>query len=298
VELLVVIAIIGILVALLLPAVNSAREAARKSHCQNNTKQIALGCNVYQEANKAFPSSNNKYNESYAVAILPYIEERGLFDRFNHVVLFYTDATNVATMNTNIPKVYRCPSETEDVAYVSATELIPRFTNHYYAVLGPKDACPNPTGTIYPVVPHSNCATNNPGGYANTGIMYPMSRTTIRHISDGLSKTFLIGESSWDEGIGNRVWAIGTIGAVGGNSNVWATYSGRNVLLAQNTEASGRGLGQYRANDVSFGSRHIAAGGHVGMGDGSVQFVSENIDLKTLKSLASRASGEVTGEYR
>src|SRR5690606_35658312 len=80
VELLVVIAIIGILVALLLPAVQAAREAARRSQCLNNIKQLSLGCHMHADNHKHFPASANGAGASYVAQILPYIEQGNVFD--------------------------------------------------------------------------------------------------------------------------------------------------------------------------------------------------------------------------
>jgi prepilin-type N-terminal cleavage/methylation domain-containing protein/prepilin-type processing-associated H-X9-DG protein len=118
IELLVVIAIIAVLVSLLLPAVQQAREAARRSQCQNNLKQIGLAIYNYESAYTRFPSSGESTNESLAkrqffpvsmfVAILPFIDEQPIADAWNYNV-HYSNIANQALCKVNLPK-YLCPS--------------------------------------------------------------------------------------------------------------------------------------------------------------------------------------------
>jgi hypothetical protein len=206
----------------------------------------------------------------------------------------------------------RCPSQTED----GSTQInslypddgvpsVPRgndWRSHYYAVLGAKpklnpaneDDCP---GTV-PYGPlQGSCWTGSgPGAWANNGIIYPDSATPIRQITDGTSKTLIIGECSWDFGIG-RVWAVGSLYDKWSSSNpthAWAAYAARNIAVPINTSTSARGLGP--PNDIAFGSLH-AGGAHFALADGSSRFISENIDMATYKALASRSVGDMVGEY-
>src|SRR5690242_5150998 len=124
VELLVVIAIIGVLVALLLPAVQAAREAARRSSCTNNLKNIALGLINYSDANKHFPIGVMAEGDpiehwSWATLTLPYLEQQALYDRLNVskrrlADLFkaaQTDPTQLMPVQTPLA-IFRCPSDT------------------------------------------------------------------------------------------------------------------------------------------------------------------------------------------
>jgi prepilin-type N-terminal cleavage/methylation domain-containing protein len=128
VELLVVIAIIGVLVALLLPAVQAAREAARRSQCVSNIKQLALACSGYHDAHKAFPPAltytekaindsggllgidrNTKYGPNWAIMILPYMEQQALYKRFNLTEYISADANKEARGQT--VQIMLCPSD-------------------------------------------------------------------------------------------------------------------------------------------------------------------------------------------
>src|SRR5262245_22393651 len=111
VELLVVIAIIGVLVALLLPAVQAAREAARRMRCSNNLKQLSLGLHNYEDVHKTLPPAGINTNQmSWLVLVLPYIEQTNLYDRFN----FNAGAWNANNRITIVKRVkipiINCPS--------------------------------------------------------------------------------------------------------------------------------------------------------------------------------------------
>ena len=96
VELLVVVAIIGILIALLLPAVQAARGAARRMSCTNNLKQIGLACHTYHDATKALPRVGSwQTSLSYAVSLLPYIEQTALFEQFNFDAAVYNATVRI-----------------------------------------------------------------------------------------------------------------------------------------------------------------------------------------------------------
>jgi prepilin-type N-terminal cleavage/methylation domain-containing protein/prepilin-type processing-associated H-X9-DG protein len=315
IELLVVIAIIGILIALLLPAVNAAREAARRTQCLNNLKQLSLGCMNHADNHKRFPASATPNGASYAYQILPYIEEAALYASFDltsnrHIV----DGINKASWARPLVHV-RCPSKETDLqTYVSAvpssSDPSPPadfyqdgtdWRSHYLAIMGGKKGCqtPPPPDSQYTMIAAlcPNASIGSSGGSGNNGIMFPESRVQFREITDGTSKTLLLGECSWESGV-TRVWAVGSQKSPTtsyANGHKWSTYGARNVTQPINTVASKRidtaGVPSAPANDIAFGSIH-AGGAHFAFADGSNTFVSENINIDVYIALASKAGGE------
>lgn len=310
VELLVVIAIIGILVGLLLPAVQSAREAARRSQCLNNLRQLGLACHNYADTNKGFPSSADKnHGGSFLFEILPFLEQEALhsqFDLSRHVA----DEVNRHLWSQPLTMA-RCPSQSNDrLTLVSAVPGPNEFLDdvdwrsHYLAVMGAKETCDTDPARNNPYTmlrPKELCVANSAveGGSANNGMMFPESRVKFKDVTDGTSNTFLIGEFSWDAGI-MRVWVVGSLRYPGTSfraAHKWA-YGARNVALPLNTATSSRELdssGSRPQNDASFGSLH-PGGCHFAFADGSSRFIQENISLGLLKGMASRNVGETLSE--
>jgi prepilin-type N-terminal cleavage/methylation domain-containing protein len=321
VELLVVIAIIGILVGLLLPAVQAAREAARRMQCSNNLKQLGLAIHNYYGALSVFPQGvtprNSNPNSTHRPGllmglgngwgwnslILPYLEAGNVYNRFNFEQPF--DNTFNLSLQTDIPTpVYLCPSGTVTHANSSPVFSYDEIngaripTTHYYGVMGPinLDASNNYTGP-YPF--RLSQAGTNWDGFATGGILHYLSRTKMGDITDGLSNTALVGELSWNGNKnGYRNWAMGTRSNFAGNA--------KNVVFGINevpwtndpgalTGTKYAGFPHRILGGISFGSNHTG-GAQFALGDGSVRFISESIDLRLYKGLASMAGGEVLGE--
>lgn len=289
VELLVVIAIIGILAALLLPAIQASRETARRTQCANQLKQSSLAILSYEAAYKLFPpSTGGKSGKlSFVALTLPYIEERALHTQINFKEDF-GHASNMPLMRRPLPHI-KCPSAPqEQVLGMPApgdgtqNEMMDT-ANHYLAVLGAKTACPAPSGS-----PHTMLTASTPykagcgaDGTAANGILFPGGWTHAAHIRDGLSRTLLLGECSWEFGR-TRPWLAGGTGD-------WQ-YSGKNILWPVNF-ARIKDPASVLNNDASFGSFH-PAGCMLSRADGSTHFVSDLIDVAMLKALATRAGGE------
>ncbi|WP_425399872.1 DUF1559 domain-containing protein [Aeoliella sp.] len=300
VELLVVIAVIGILVALLLPAVQAAREAARRAQCLNNLKQVGLGCQMHVDTYKHFPKASTEIGASYAFQILPFIEQQALYDSFDQTLDSIFHSGNRPAWESSVPTT-RCPSQQKDeatwinarneslnVAIHQIDEL--NWRSHYLAVLGAKDDCPPPRGAIYGR--NDVVCEGNAGGYAVSGILIPpVQDVSFRQIVDGASNTFLVGELSWDSG-GNRTWVVGSLSTASNHNYEWITYGGRNMRRPLNTQAFKRGVSGSPANDVGFGSLH-PGGANFALADGSSRFVSENVELAVLKAASTRAHQEV-----
>ncbi len=314
IELLVVIAIIAILVALLLPAVQQAREAARRSSCKNNLKQLGVALHNYHDTHNVLPPGaihgNTTNNVSWHGMILPYIEQGPLYDtiNFSQTLVGYTGVAVSAHMTRNRIETFLCPSGTLVNSRQSTL-----YTTHYYGNGGAK----NRTGSDGNPVPMevvnygcdggaTACQTDNTtaqGGFSQHGVLTRNSRIGFRDITDGTSNTILVMEISQDRVFYTsgaepstfyRRWSRG---GTGGESIPFKNVAhppnsngGQSVLEDGSRNPSCSGV--CKLGDVSMGSNH-KGGCQVVMADGSVKFVSENIDLNVLKGVASRNGNEV-----
>ncbi len=288
VELLVVIAIIGILIALLLPAVQAAREAARRMQCSNNLKQLALGLHVYHEALGTFPPAGFYTGStlSWNTAILPYIEQGNVYDELDHAGPYTSEVNRRAALNR--VAVFLCPSFATDRSVLHSKfggtadriDGQDTYTIHYQGILGPVGTNPA-TGKDYPLL-----EVGQHGGFATGGTMLHDRGVTIAEIRDGTSNTYLLGELSWDGSGVYRSWARGT----NVNEGHRPCASAKNVKYALGL--FGYEVFSFLFNDASFGSMH-PGGAHFAYADGSVHFVSESMDMGVYKAMASRAGGEV-----
>ncbi|MEX1039111.1 MAG: DUF1559 domain-containing protein [Pirellulaceae bacterium] len=288
VELLVVIAIIGVLVALLLPAVQQAREAARRMQCSNNLKQLGLALHNYHDTHGSFPPGAISENFlSWAVFILPQMEQGARHDLFNFNAGSYTDA-NKQEHGLNRIDGYLCPSSD---ALLSLDPGRPDdFTLHYNGVAGPKGINPVTLDDYKLAEPSSSR-----GGMATQGVMYINSKTGFRSVIDGTSNTFAIGESSWVKKNKFRNWIRGGTYKDTASASAYETDpmldACRNVAFAINSDYTG-GTSPAGWNDVCYGSQH--PGGTMFLQcDGSVRFVAETIDFDVYLALASRNGEEV-----
>ncbi len=330
VELLVVIAIIGILVALLLPAVQAAREAARRVDCMNRIKQIGLATIMYTDAKKVFPSAVITYLDhasppppaqpiktywSYLVGILPYMEQQALIDGIDLRTYWQNDtpAANRTYLYSHTVPFLRCPSQVDaEVTFTDppgsgGTQELTSLRTHYMAIHGAKITCPTPPVTDGPIPfsykMSSDCSA---GGMATNGVInlsfddangtYGPSQVTTKSITDGTSHTAMIGEISWLVGP-QRIWAIGVATGQATDNPVSYNYTSKNILSALNfayrapTELHQNPCTPCDNNDLSFGSMH-PGGTHFVLCDGSVQFVSESVPIEILRGLASRKSDD------
>lgn len=296
IELLVVIAIIAILIALLLPAVQQAREAARRTECKNKLKQWGLGLHNYHDTHNIFPQgamarnnsgANPANNMPWSVHILPFVDQAPLYNTFNFSLHYNSTAgtpNNRSRRDEEFPLLH-CPSaRTRDKKPSTTSE---GWTIHYYGVAGAKGPRPAPLSGNWP---HTGNTTNNHGGSATNGILYRQSNTRMRDILDGTSNTLLIGEISSAPGPGNpyRAWIQGSSNA---NGNA-AHYACKNVAHAIGPASYRSNNANHLFGDVRFGSNHVG-GAQFLRADGSVIFVSENIDFDTYQASASRDDGLV-----
>ena len=336
VELLVVIAIIGILIALLLPAIQAAREAARRTQCANNLKQLALACQNFNSANKKFPPGDaNEYSPNggsenaqcmgWGTFCLPFIEDKTMSDAMMQALngkSFYTanwatttppaGAVSAAQLAKTPMPVFMCPSDTLglDNAYLntffSASSAGNVAKSNYIGCAGtwgaysinssprPDPSRPNDTRTIagYNTV----LVTNGAGAYFGPSngvfgvcaVSAGFTRTcSVKDITDGTSKTFMIGErdgsaDSNPTGYHAGVW-IGPTNPKEPNSVL-----GHAGLDPENQFES---ASPASAKDFGFSSVH-KGGASFCLADGSGMFVSSSIDPKVYRALGTRNEGD------
>jgi prepilin-type processing-associated H-X9-DG protein len=295
--LLVVITIIGILIALLLPAVQQARDAARAAQCTNHLKQIALALANYETNFRCYPPGRIGYDGSSAplpervgtsglVMILPQIEEQVLYDAFDFSDGPWAYSSTWAAKNAeaigHTVATYICP--TNDSELHTETPLIgsaydtggrPAATGCYALA----------TGSIGP-----SGGLSAELKYANNGVFYYRRAHRARDIDDGLSATMFAGEvvethTSESSNIWSR--AVRVMDCQRSTDNPLNTPPGEPAsITAYGFNANG-----------AFASQH-PGGANFAFGDGHVSFLSENVDLATYQALSTRKGGEIVqGEY-
>ncbi|MBA4031674.1 MAG: prepilin-type cleavage/methylation domain-containing protein [Planctomyces sp.] len=313
IELLVVIAIIAILIALLLPAVQQAREAARRTECKNNLKQMLLGLHNYHDQHSVFPpggvaplcAGNPPVNLSgiqecttpsvasaginWALQILPMVDQGALWSKVKGVVDTKPDPLDAMNdiFGHYSPGMFRCPSHPWDNrANVSFRNLENQSRGNYAASYG--------NGTLL----QSLTVT------ANRGMFTINSRISARDFTDGMSNT--IGLSEVNYIVGNTSDARGAWVFPGMGASAFSTGRGPNDRLAEvlttctNTASMPCTQAPTAADQgpTIAGPRSYHTGGvHVGMADGAIRFVSENIDRTLFSNLGTVSGGEVVGEF-
>lgn len=336
VELLVVIAIIGILIALLLPAVQAAREAARRMQCSNQIKQLSLALHTYHDANKAFPNdgychgwydnagvlSSGRGQLSIHCRLLPFMEQTALYEYLdfgrNYLTGLgsgpeYLDSTSNAYVGKQRVANFICPSATgnETICGDSYERAYFNHVAHYIGISGSLGELPGYTDIeTAPQYPYWNNPNNNWGGpeVGQNGIMPMGANKTFGAMSDGSSNTFAFGEIAWTGMEGADSGTIAVSLSPQGHLRSWhrggqsgatgSAVQGTDYILSMSSKAVARNHyinggkrlrvattdANYAAYEHfcvlkmrgSFGSNH-PGGCHFGMGDGSVQYISETI---------------------
>lgn len=317
VELLVVIAIIGILIALLLPAVQSAREAARRASCTNNLRQIGLALHNYHDTHKQFPPSVILPagvvpfdGWSAQARLLPFVEQENLHD----LIDWNLDYKSQPAVTKTPVATYLCPSE------VNNEERPDGSLTHYPLNYGIN------LGTWFMYDPNKR-----EGG---DGLTYPNSKTRFASVTDGTSNTLAFAEvKAWNpylrdagnpnasmapipnaptdisnlggdfktnsghtEWVDGRAHQIGFSGTFPPNAVIPFTSGGKTYDIDFTSSREGKTANQLTYAAVTSRSYH-AGGANAVLTDGSVRFVAETIELTTWRSLATRNGGEVVGEY-
>jgi prepilin-type processing-associated H-X9-DG protein len=289
VELLVVIAIIGILVALLLPAVQAAREAARRSQCNNNLKQIGLALHNYHDTYKSLPpawipqagmpGSGNGYAWGWGTAILPFMEQASLPDQIQYGKITIHQAASTPAIRTfmQLPLAsYRCPSDTAPATNNWLTMASQRLTTSNYVGAHNSDHFFSSGGT--------RAADHIERG----GCFHSQGGVKFRDILDGTSNTWAVGERKWvfEDINGNKLIsaAAHAFGAVvEPHGHTWRRgYQLAVGVYRMNMDGTDQ-AGQIYSGQVSqrgaqgFSSVH-PGGAQFCLADGSVRFVAETID--------------------
>jgi prepilin-type N-terminal cleavage/methylation domain-containing protein/prepilin-type processing-associated H-X9-DG protein len=293
IELLVVIAIIGVLVGLILPAVQMARESARRAQCVNNLKQIGLALHNYEQSVGLLPPGyvtnwlkKQEFGPGFGwgAMILPQMEQGLLFQGLNFD-LPIEDPANLTARQVNVSSYY-CPSDDPDrlmtARYDPDKVIIPRgspicdlSSANYAAMFG----------------------TGEPG-IDGDGLFYRNSAVPYADILDGLSQTIAVGERGHD--LGDATWVGSVSNAVlgppsGYNGTIGRPRTEPGAGMTLGHAGEDKGPGDLRSDPNMYYSRHPGGVNFV-FADGHVAFLRTTMDFRVYRSLATRKAGETIPE--
>ncbi|MEX0793791.1 MAG: DUF1559 domain-containing protein [Pirellulaceae bacterium] len=313
VELLVVIAIIGVLVALLLPAVQSAREAARRSECQNKLKQLALGMHNHHDTFRVLPAGAtfrggdvmpNTLGYAWAIPLLPFIEQAPLYDQYRSVIddvdLFACCNWPVQARNTIIP-AFICPSQPTSADFIKAGDAATGrgMAGNYLACGGNGlTASESVAGTI----------TDGHGGLDRTnGIFQANKGKGFQDIVDGTSNTLMLAEALVNDDDGDH---RGRYYNAHGGDCLFTTQERPNSTVGDRIQLGCRpGTTEFwqqltpcspvgGGTETMISARSLHPGGvNAALADGSVRFIPETLDVLTYSALGTAMGGETVGSF-
>ena len=310
VELLVVIAIIGTLVGLLLPAVQSAREAARRSSCTNNLKQWALAMHSHHDANRSFPYMSQRLNNpevntaqtsggtgqirSFVISLWPYIESLDLHAKYDMSKTVY-DNPNTALVRTAVA-LYYCPSDRPNAMYLSSGNLYNLRRVNYVVNAGPtKPYVANTRNAPFGV--------KSTSGFSDQQFRYVPYRTSLSQITDGSSKTLLMAEvrfptaelldphrDSRGVGLSDFITPFFTAAAPPNSGTDMVERCGDQSIGACSTASTLSTVQQIAR------SKH-GGGVNAAFCDGSVQWIPDSIQPGVWQELSTMNSGISAGDW-
>jgi prepilin-type N-terminal cleavage/methylation domain-containing protein/prepilin-type processing-associated H-X9-DG protein len=324
VELLVVIAIIGVLIALLLPAVQMAREAARRISCGNNLKQFGIGLHLYHDTHQVFAPAGVKFrNENWGanwgndirphigwqVRVMPFMEQNTLFEKLNmnqdnaFLTPILSGGQTVSAWSVNVPYAV-CPSDTVDNIWNG------RAQGSYCGSLGSQQTpSANPSCQQY-MAPDVNYLQGGHSGHGNSWLTTDVNgmfsrlglETKMASVTDGTSNTIMVGEVLMDCTDHRDGWW-----SFNGGNNAHASTSVpiNNMLTCARSDAEAAEWGyalptcRVQSNwnySWGFRSRHPAGAQFVFV-DGSVHFISKTVNYNTYQYLGSRNDGRTPQNF-
>ena len=284
VELLVVIAIIGILVGLLLPAIQAARESGRRSQCVNNLKQMMLSEQTYHDAQGRYTMGRETHWQqgvSWAFHMLPFIEQGNVYDSFVKEAPVF-DERNAQAMRTPVDTFY-CPTRREPAADRDFDNNDKPSTVEDVAAGG--DYAAN-AGLNYRWGTNDDDWKDTPDIGAVVGPMFTFSKVSDRQVTDGLSQTIAIGERHIPAETDSKP------GLEDHDKGDTAFFAADNPLAVLAGTKDGLATDRYDPNNTKFGSEHNQLA-HFSFLDGHVVAISSSIDLLTLQRLSTIADGQV-----
>ncbi len=286
IELLVVVAVIGILVALLLPAVQAVREAARRTQCANNLHQMGLALHNYHDSLGRFPAGVIESNGLlWSGSLLPYLEGPAVSGSAPVEVNWFSE-TNTTALQTVYP-FYRCPSAGA-----------PLRMNHGVQQRVPATYLGVASGTVHRESGPPPTLYQKP----QDGLFYLDSRVAFRDVTDGTSQTAAVGETLVDlsvngvdlQGIDQLLdhWCVGT-----------PTFAPNEMSEALGSTAAPLGVADSKDpsifvddKELSYTSRHAGGGAQMLFVDGRTQWISDQVDTAIWRAVGSKSGSEVIGD--